>query len=205
MSENQRLYLFDFCGTIYDSNTTLDFLRFLNNKNLFLYKIKFWCLWILAKALKDFRVITEHTYTKIRVYSLKGYKKNTIDKFAKEFLLDLEQKEKLNSKIYRQLEKMYRSGGRVILISFTIQNILDQFLEIKKIDIEAYGSNLAFDSMKKLTGTYELFLPTFGKVNFLRKKINGNLLEDAFFITDDEIADKDLIEVVREYIIIESC
>ena len=197
MSDNQRLYLYDFCGTIYKSNTTLDFLSFLKEKKSILYKVKFWSLWILAKILKDFKIVNEHTYTKIRVYSLKGLHDNEINRYANDFLIDIERRGKLNEQVYSQLKKN-NNNGRLILISFTLQNILDQFLKVKNINAEAYGSSLLIDSSGKAVGQYKFFMPKKGKLEFLKAKVSKELLENSFFITDDAVADQDLIRVVKE-------
>lgn len=198
MSSFSRLYLFDFCGTIYNSNTTLDFLKYIKGKNSIIYDIKFLILWIVAKILKDIKIISDHGYTKLRLLSLKGLAKSDLDIYAKKFLIELESMGKLNVEIYNLLINNHQDGKEVVIISFTIQNILNQFLILHKVNFKAFGSSLELNNFGKLTGKYDQFIPELGKVNFLKNKIDEKELEEAFFITDDEVADKDLINFVKE-------
>lgn len=189
------IFIFDFCGTIYFSNTTLDFLKFLRHTASLNYRIKHDFLWFIAKLLKDLKIIRPVDYVKIRVRSLKGLKRDYLLEQAVDFLkvfLSTRQ----NRQIIDFLKFLTQEGKIVIVNSYTLDLIVTPFS--KKYQIREFiTSKLQFDQFGIATGAYEVNLQSLGKLHSLEKLYSHKILKNSAFFTDDPIADQDIFNFVR--------
>ena len=193
--DGASLYIFDFCNTVYKSNTTNDYLRFLVRSAGFSYKIRLYTTWIVAKLLKDAKLISPQRYMKTRILALKGLERRYLVHQAGEFL-----EEELSGKVIEEsltlLLQVKSSGKRIIVLSNTLHLILEPFARKYHID-EYHASELNFDDKGRCLGTYEMHMESMGKLNYISRHHSEDMLGNAFFITDDPKADSDILDFVK--------
>lgn len=193
--KDASLYIFDFCGTLFRSNTTKDYLAFLKRTSSMKYKLKYYTYWLVAKLLKDLKLIGPNEYMKIRVKTLQGLPKGHLVEQAKEFLNEFLSK-RANVDVLTSLLRLNEMGKGPIILSNTLNLILKPFAEKYNID-RFYGSKVEFDIYGCCTGAYRILLASEGKLEYLRKHYPDKVIRRSWFITDDLVADRDLFEYVE--------
>lgn len=180
-----KILIIDICDTIYDSNTTFDFLDyyFKNDKRyIFLLKLKKIKIFrilnsILLKVIKkDFlRIIFTYILLKKEEVSKINYE---MEKFYNEFLKKRIKKESL--KIIKTFKK---NNEKLIIISGTYDFIAKKIAE--KLDIEDYFGTVLEIKYKRYTGKIlkDLFLK---KENILKKIILKNKEYNLYLLTDNK-------------------
>lgn len=189
------LFIFDFCGTLFRSNTTKDYLTFLNRKRSIPYKIKHYLYWIIAKFLKDLKIISPNGYIKIRIKTLRGLSEEYLGIQAKAFVYKALPK-KANHEVLELLVRQKRMGKNPVILSNTLILLLEPFAD--KYGIKSfYGSELEFDSHDRCSGKFKTLLASSGKLECLRLHYPDSIIKQACFITDDPVADQDLFNYVK--------
>lgn len=145
-NSKQDVYIFDICGTLYQSNTTFDFLSwlFINNKQYKffsqLYKTFIWRCF--NKILRDLFHLDVTRIIAVRF--MKGYKRRDLEMqattFVKEYL-----EHKKNENIINELYQLQNSGQNVLLLSATIDVIAKAIAT--SLNVKHYrSSRLAYDN-----------------------------------------------------------
>lgn len=192
----QNIVIVDICGTLYNSNTTFDFLDFYVKKKTYrvFRAISKNILWKIFNKICLVLLKVDVT-RKIAVGFLRGQSKETlmqeVDVFYTQKLSYLEQKEVL------ELVRQYKSDGkRVILVSATLDFIAKKVSE--KIDIpEVYSTELNYKG-SVCQGTIQQDLLS-NKLAFLKSK--G--FNTPFDVTiTDNFSDSKLLTATKYAIII---
>ncbi|MBF0231954.1 MAG: HAD-IB family phosphatase [Desulfamplus sp.] len=191
---DKKLYLFDFCGTIFNCNTTMEYLAFIANKSGLIVKLRFLFYGLIAKIIKTIGLIDKTAHVRLRVKTLKGISKDKLSEFSVEFIEWLLLKHK-NVRVYDQLVKLRESGKNVQLVTATLEGVAKKFAEREKIEI-ALSSTLEFREDGVCTGKYKFQVYPHTKAQHIISKFNQKALQDAVFITDDSYADDDLLGLV---------
>ena len=192
-----KIAVFDVCGTLYNSNTTFDFLDWYFKNNL---------------KYKLFRKLSKSKLGKLANYPFyKFLKKDLIRIYATKFLNGIKEKEIevasnqfvnliLKDKIKKDIEKLmieYKNQGyEIVLISGSYNFIIKEVSKYFKIN-DYFASNLEIKS-EKYTGKIE-FDQLFNKINILKSKY-PNFKE--LVVVSDNLADYPLLkEANKSYII----
>ncbi|WP_318513954.1 HAD family hydrolase [Photobacterium leiognathi] len=178
---------FDFCFTLVNVNTTYSFVDYCVSKSGLYLKVKLFFIKIISKLLLKFNIINFSRHSKLRISVLNGLKLTELNKFSREFALVLNNN--INDNIYKEL--ISDDPENVIIISNSLQFVIQDFLDFKGLKVTVIGSNLLINGSNVL-GKYDLYVPDKGKVKVLLESY-PNITIDEFF-TDDFDADYDLVE-----------
>ena len=193
-AKEPSLFLFDFCGTIFNCNTTLHFLNYLSKLGNIKHKLSNLILWLLASLLCRLKVISPLNYMNIRLKALKGIKKGFLSSASESFFADYLVKYEMTN-VLEFLKTQVVEGKKVIIVSYSLDIIIYPFLQKHNVQ-KAICSQLEFNSNQMCTGSYKIQLEQKGKINALLQDYAMSEIENAFFITDDLNADLDLISRV---------
>lgn len=199
IKDNLKLYIFDFCGTLYRGNTSLLFLKYLFRNADITYKIKYLIYGLSAKILKNLKIIDGNDYMKIRIKALKSYnivdiKDHTIC-FYKDVLNNLENRES-----FELLNQLNRKGKEIIILSNTFEFLLEFFPLKNKVKL-SLGSELDIkDSI--IQGNYKSLVNQIGKLKILNKYYSYEDIRNSMFITDNKQADSDIFLFVDHPILL---
>lgn len=192
-------YIFDFCGTLYKGNTSLLFLKYLLNHSSLSYKIKYFFYWVIAKILKDLKIIGGNHYMNIRVKTLKGLHtkniKGLVDLYYNDVLQNIEIHE-----TFEFLDVLIKNKKNVIILSNTFNFILDSF-PYKPYMSDMIGSEILIEN-SIVQGQYKKQINQVGKLKVIKGLYSNNDIKNAMFITDNLNADADLYNYVKESVLI---
>jgi HAD superfamily phosphoserine phosphatase-like hydrolase len=162
----KSVIIFDICGTLFDSNTTFDFLDFLllhNSKYNLLKKIK---KNILFKVINKLILkLTKFDLLKVlSVKFLKNYTKEELEKKAEEFYMEyLKQREK--REIVEILTNHVKRGDEVVFLSATLDflantiareyNVPDIYSSRLQYKNKICGGKVELDLLKKKEITFK--------------------------------------------------
>ena len=193
-----KVCVFDICGTLYQSNTTFDFLDFLfreNKKYIWykrIYKSSPWRL--LNKIL---RVYFDVDLTRMLALKfLKGFCKEELQSLAEEFYNQFLDQRRNNNVLQVLEEKLNNKNFRVILLSATIDvvaNVIAQKLNCN----EFYSTTLKYNN-GKCTG--EISNDMLGKKQQFIKELN--LVPSIELFVTDDISDINVLDLSRNRIIV---
>lgn len=173
---------YDFCKTVVDKNTTLDFLKYYSKKKYF-FSLKLIVFFVIGRLLLNCNIISSSTYTKIRVLCLIGEPLNKIKSASKEYSKYLR-----GFLLHNVNEKLLceARNKKVYVISNTLDFILEDFYRGENI-------NLLASSLKSYrgfcSGLYNVYMLDKGKLNAFKSKENDKIYE---YWTDDLEADVDI-------------
>lgn len=140
----RKLVICDVCDTLYDSNTTFDFLRFFfgkthSVKNFLLncftnhYSPIFIALLVFGKAFKT------DVVKKVSLRLLRGERWEDVDREAGQFLQDVLHK-KRNANVFEILRHQRAEGSRIVLMSSSIDVVVRHIA--KHLGAEFFASQL---------------------------------------------------------------
>lgn len=142
-----KIVIYDFCHTLVDLESADAFIHFIGeqefNKSIYTKE----CIRILFKKLKIIPAIEKIMRNKQPQYSLnkkwilweiKGYKKDIIDKYAKEYYEKVI-KNKLIQKTVKEIKKQKEKGYTVFIVSASYEPFLKLFT--KEFDIDYLVTN----------------------------------------------------------------
>lgn len=191
-----KIVLVDICGTLYNSNTTFDFLDYyLKSKNYLLFR-KFSKLYVWKVLNKVSLVIFKYDLTRsIAVGYLKNKTKQelseAVDLFYEEVLVNLK-----NIEPFLLLEEFKSKGYRVILVSATLDFIAKKVSLVTNVS-EYYATDLVYIN-DKCVGQIENDLLA-KKLKYL---ISKNILPPYELTMSDNFSDICLFENSRNKLII---
>ena len=195
---NKEYFLIDICGTIFNSNTTFDFLKFYFSKKHW-YKIL-----IMIRKIKILIIINAIFMRLVQIdllrywalTHLKGYTKEQLssmsDIFYKEYLT-----KRTNKEATEIIERMKRENKELILVSATLDCIA--FAVSKNMNIPCvFSSKLAFKNNKCL-GRLQHDLLT-NKLNVL---VDNKINPPYWGIITDNYSDMALIKKSQHVFLIQ--
>ena len=174
--------VFDVCGTLYDSNTTFEFITEYHKYRDNRLKV-FWTKMLLSFP---FKLLNKLEYLSIRdkmIATLQGEEKSNLETFAKRFVSDfLCKKEKSTI-----MELLLADRNDSVLVSASIDPVIDAIAA--KLKVKAYSSILEFDENSLSTGKLAVDL----------KGIKSSILDvDNFdIVATDNMSDIDLIKLSK--------
>lgn len=195
---NKEYFLIDICGTIFNSNTTFDFLKFYFSKKhwykilIMIRKIKILII-INAIFMRLFQIDLLRYWA---LTHLKGYTKEQLssmsDIFYKEYLT-----KRINKEATEIIERMKRENKELILVSATLDCIA--FAVSKNMNIPCvFSSKLAFKNNKCL-GRLQHDLLT-NKLNVL---VDNKINPPYWGIITDNYSDMALIKKSQHVFLIQ--
>jgi phosphoserine phosphatase len=194
IKEDIKYYIFDFCGTLYNGNTSLLFLKFVYKKANVQYKVKFIVYWLIAKILRDLKIINDNGYMKIRVKTLSGMKVHIVSLLVLEFYGTILNKIEIKQ-TFDFLKELIMNHKKVIILSNTFHFLLEEFPLKENIEI-LIGSKLRImDDL--LIGKYSSLINQTGKLNVMKKYLTRDDIKNSLFITDNLKSDSDLYNFVN--------
>jgi HAD superfamily hydrolase (TIGR01490 family) len=192
-----KIAVFDVCGTLYDSNTTFDFLDdFFKNNNKY---IRF------RKITNNiFFVATNHYINKFfhvdlirkcAISFLKGRSSKEVNLASSKFLTEILSDKKVNE-VFKLLTHYRNEGFKIILMSASLDVI------IKEIQVEVNANNYFSTQLEVINGKYT------GKIknDMTHKKANAfnenfDLVDELVVVTDN-LSDLPLVSLAtKKYII----
>ena len=189
------LYLFDFCGTLFDSRTTQAFLVYMGRFAGRAYRVRHAVRWTAASLLRRVGLLSPPAYMRMRVRALKGVTAERIERGAEAFVRDLMNR-RARTEILDALREVVRRGEPAVIVSFTLAEILAPFARQEGVD-RTVASSLAYDARGRCTGRYARQLKLQGKRRALLERYDETTVRGACLVTDDADADRDLFEYVR--------
>lgn len=198
-----ELFVFDICDTLFYSNTTFDFIRFVLEKK----KMTASLLWFrhytqksspLFLALAVLQKLTKKDWPKkLCLQLLKGISKQELYQLGEDF----EQKY-LSSRTIAQthvmLDELRKAGKTVVLISASIDPVVAAIA--KALAVEFRCSELEYSLSGAFTGNlaYEM---TGQKLNALQKMLNHQ--KAGFAVATDNFSDRSLVEAAgKRYVVV---
>ena len=143
--------VFDVCGTLYNSNTTFDFIieyhRYRNNKVR-----SFYLMILLSFPCKVLNKLKLFSIRKRMIATLKGEEKKHLATYSEKFVTHV-----LSSKEKKvPMELLSSDKDSSLLISASIDPVISAIAE--HLNVRAYSSLLEFDAHNKCTGrlSYDL-------------------------------------------------
>lgn len=186
-------YIFDFCGTLYKGNTSLQFLTYLYKRSSLNFKIKFFFYWTIAKILRDFKIIGDNTYMKIRVKTLSGIKVENLQSLVSDFYIKILNKNEIED-TFKYLSELIKEHKNIIILSNTFHFILEGF-PMKKHLSNIIGSKVSTNK-GLIIGKYSQLINQIGKLNTMNNLYNSEDVKKSMFITDNLKSDNDLFSYV---------
>lgn len=200
LHHNASLHLYDFDGTICFPNSTLDFLKFyVKRKNKKFKTLTFYSYWIIAKILKDIKIINSSTYTRLRLQILRGETRNKFMSYANDYCELLTINNRVNDTLISEIQLKNEAQSEIAVLSFGLVDIIRPFLNYHNLDAKVFSSKLEYDKSNKLTGKYAFNLEPFGKLDFLLTMYNENVVRDAYYVSDDPEADGEIVTFVKYF------
>lgn len=191
-----RHILFDVCNTLFDSNTTFDFLDFYFNQNKLRVKSIFLKLIVRKYSpvhllLKILTILYSKDFYKIAgVFLLKGQNITTVENSAREFVRNVLSTKKIKS-AFEILEKNISS---TILLSSSIEPIIE--IIAQENGIKNYYASPIDHSNGRYTGRIIADL-----TGIKETKVASLLNENCLVITDNK-SDYELVKLAKEKIIV---
>jgi HAD superfamily phosphoserine phosphatase-like hydrolase len=198
-----ELFVFDICDTLFYSNTTFDFIKFVLQEKGWTGKIRqfksftrksspvFVGLYILQKFSK------QDWPKKLCLRLLKGLSKEELfqfgEAFEKHFLTS-----RLVEKTHQMLNQLKKEGKQVVLISASIDPVVAAIAKALEVDFRC--SELAYDKQGYFTGALKHEM-TGQKRTAVRLMLSS---EDALFaVATDNFSDRGLVEAAcQRYVVV---
>lgn len=185
-----RNIVFDICGTLFEANTTNDFIYFISRKNIF-NKLIFTSRSVFIFNIFLKKIFKVNLLRKYYLYGLKGYTYEELLILAEKFYEDFLTNHKIKY-THDLLYKVKESGARVFLASATISPVCEVIA--KKLGVDDFvSSNLEFENG---VSTGKLVLNLAGKK---LKKLN---LESIELVITDNVSDISLIMKAEKVIVV---
>ncbi len=183
----KQLVVFDICGTLYESNTTFDFIGYVNKSktiNLLNNRLIKYAFVLLGK------LVNKDIYRFLYVRQLKGMSKIELDKLANEFVESwLIGKEITVS--HELLMKCKNSNRTCLIISASLDVIVCAICN--KLDVDTfYSSELEF-----VNGIATGYLATdmLGNKHKIKEVVNSSEIE---MVVTDNVSDFNLVSLAKK-------
>lgn len=185
--KGEDYFIVDICGTIYRSNTTLDFIRYFWGRKIYVRILLSFPFRLFSRVICNLIHIEPLRLGLIMV--LKGIPREQLLRMSEEFYNDF-LKDRINKEVLSIIEKKREQGYQLILLSATLDVIAE--VVSKKTNISQWlSSELAYSQNMRCLGKLKHdLLPN--KYATLNKKL---MAESFGGIITDNYTDAQLIEV----------
>ena len=186
-----KINIFDICGTMYDSNTTFDFLdyMFLENKRYQIMRKMSKIIFFKIVNKIIFQAFNIDLFRIVFLRYLKGMTRKELENKVNDFYKKVLEFKKIDDVILL-LNKIKKEDKKIILVSATIDIIAQRIA--KEFSLDFISSKLSFDK--------EICLGTL-EYDLLGKK-DSYIKEDIELVVTDNISDLNLIRVSKKSVII---
>jgi len=188
-------YIFDFDRTLFESNTTLDYLAFIGGAtgSVRLHNAG---RRLCAGALRRLRCIGPAAHMRIRIGALRGLSRSFLREQAARFVRD-RLPERRRTGEWDRFQRLRAERRRIVIVSFTLDLILEAFARDYPVE-RTVGATLLFKPDGRCAGRYERQLQETGKLRTLLDFYDQETLRQASFVTDNPRADRDLVSFVAQ-------
>jgi phosphoserine phosphatase len=186
----KKIIIFDICGTLYDSNTTFDFIRYFRKDSLYIKVLNLKPIKLFLVALG--KVISLDIYRFLYIYSLKGTEKVTLIEAASDFYEYVLQYKKIDA-THQLLERSKRQNSVDVLYCSASLDIIVQVIS-ERLGGRYYASSLSFSSDGICSGFLSNDL--LGKKNVI---FEGKEIE---LTVTDNISDLELLKISKNSFIL---
>jgi len=200
VSRNGRLVVCDICETLYRSNTTTDYVRYVLehmglSDRLLLYRatVDRWSPIFLVLAICC-RMSAVDVGRRILLALLRGIHRDQLAELSTEFVSSFLTHRKI-SESHEYLDRAKRRGDAVLLASASIDPVVEAIAA--KLGVRAVSSRLGYDRHGRCRGTLELDL-TGRKVAAIRAMLLPGM---ALTVLTDNRCDRPLLELADEPIV----
>jgi phosphoserine phosphatase len=197
-----ELFVFDICDTLFYSNTTFDFIKFVLQEKRWNSKLRQFDLFTKKTSpvfvglyfLQKFSKVDWPKKLCLRL--LKGMSKKELyqfgEAFEKQFLAS-----RMVERTHQMLNQLRKEGKSVVLLSASIDPVVAAIA--KALEVEYRCSELAYDSLGNFTGDLQWEM-TGQKLVALRKMLSS---ENApFAVATDNFSDRGLVEAACHRIVV---
>lgn len=187
---NKNIKIFDICGTLYHSNTTVDFCKWSENR-IFRKNLLRFSTTIVGKIINKVleKVFNYDWIRSVHILALKGKTTSLIEKQANKFVVDFLEKKKIKD-IHQIMTPMNKDD--VILVSATILPVAKAIANHLGVP-RFYGTTLIIEN-NRYSGKIENDLS--GK----KHRLFENLIVN--FIATDNLNDSKLCKMSAEVVIV---
>ncbi|MGL5490994.1 MAG: HAD family hydrolase [Shewanella sp.] len=188
----KKIYVFDLCHTLYDSNTTFEFISYVRGGVIFrVLKNK-----IVKKIVVLLgKLINKDIYRLFFIYQLNGMTKDELLERASSFV-EVVLDNKKNTQIHEILEREKKLGSTCVIVSASLDVIVEAVSAHLGIDM-FYASELMYEDNKS-TGRL--------KYDLLGEKSNLSFIkennDDLECVVTDNISDLLLVKMARTSVIL---
>jgi len=177
-----KLILFDLDGTLFNGNSTYDFIKYVNSDNEEYIKFKQQYKYMRFYNKISFTIFKYDWYKKRSVSFLKGKSYLELEEFADKFYIDILDKNRIENIL--SLMKFYQSQDADIGIITATLDIIAKTVA-KKLDIDYhYSTPLVYDKDSIATGKYERDL-LHNKLSIYNDKIKP-IYKEVILFSDNE-------------------
>ena len=138
--QNHKLIIFDVCGTLYNSNTTFDFIRYFRRDSTYIKLLSSMPIKLFFVVLG--KIIFLDLYRYLFIYSLKGVERTTLIKAANDFYDNVLQYKKIDTTHQLLDLRKMQSGADIIYCSASLDIIVQVISE--RLGGRHYSSSLSF-------------------------------------------------------------
>ncbi len=197
----ERLVVFDVCDTLYDSNTTADFVRFAGDvrENP----------WPRAAHLAATRRVSPIFWAGAALYAttgldlgravllagLRGIARDELRRLADRFVADVLAERRI-AETHRRLRAARRRGDEVVLASTSIDPVVDAVGDA--LEVEAISSQLAYDGAGRCLGRLAVDR-TGRKLAALSERLDAGI---ELTVVTDNATDRELLEAADRPVVV---
>ncbi len=188
--EKEKYFLIDICGTLYQSNTTFDFIRYFFSETSWYIRLE------ALRKNRIFRFCNAKVFEYmgidclrcLLIRHLKGYSKTQLQDMAHEFYQEYLETV-INEPVIDIIEEKRAAGVRLVLVSATLDVIAKEVAEKLRIK-DVFSSQLSYDEHNVCLGKLQ--------IDLLGKKItslnSSDIVEPYYGIITDNFSDLELIK-----------
>ncbi|WP_026462936.1 HAD-IB family phosphatase [Adhaeribacter aquaticus] len=198
-----ELYVFDICDTLFYSNTTFDYIKFVLKEKGWVGKERLFHLYTQKKspffvALYFLQKMTKVDWPKkLCLGLLKGLSKSELhlfgQSFEKQFLAT-----KMIEETHQMLDRLKGAGKTIVLLSASIDPVVAAIAS--KLQVDCRCSELEYDAHNRFTGNLRREM-TGQKLVELRQMLSHH--DAPFAVATDNFSDRSLVEAAcQRYVVV---
>lgn len=190
MDKSINYFIVDICGTLFQSNTTFDFLDFWFKKESWYQRMKRLRRYKVIGFANSifFRLFHVDVLRSYAISQLKGYSKTELQKMSNRFYEDY-LSTVIHNDVVEIIEEKRKNGYELIAVSATLDCIADEICQ--KLNIpKKFSSTLDYDKYGICTGRLKKDWLACKLVNLIEESINP----PYDFVITDNYSDVDIIK-----------
>lgn len=195
---NEEIVLIDICGTLYDSNTTMDFLDYVFGMQRRYRRYRTMTTWLPMRILNKCSLLL-FLKDPIRTYGvrfLKGLSKDEIQSFVEKFYTDYLQ-DRCQKPVVDLLDQYRYSPYRLVIVSATLDCIAHKIAKTLNIST-VFSSVMKYDSVGRCTGRIAVDL-----LHAKQKALQQHGIYPPFNLTiSDNLSDAALMQQSEKSVIV---